>query len=97
MVGKKQKEKDDHVCLDDIQMKNIITAARADESGDPKRIKKACPKAMDFVQEYAPGEKKEKKEIREKPSKLEKTVERMALKKINAKIRELLPDTSGWF
>lgn len=89
-----KKKDDDHVCLDEVQMKNIIKAARADESGDPKRIKKACPKALEFVQEYAPGQKKE---VKEKPSKLEKTIERMALKKINAKIREILPDTSGWF
>lgn len=91
------KKKSDHVCLDEVQMKNIITAARADESGDQKRIKKVCPKALEFVQEYSPGQKKETKDIQEKPSKLEKTVERMALKKINAKIRELLPDTSNWF
>lgn len=93
----KKKSDDDHVCLDEVQMKNIIKAARADESGDPKRIKKVCAKALEFVQEYAPGQKKETKEVKEKPSKFEKTVERMALKKINAKIRELLPDTSGWF
>jgi len=85
------KKKTETVCLDDGQMKNIINAARADESGDKKRQKKACPKALDFVQKYAPRKENEK------PSKAEKFIESLALKKTKSWLRKKIPDTSGWF
>jgi len=84
-------KKKETVCLDDGQMKNIIKAARADESGDKKRQKKACPKALDFVQKYAPKSEKEK------PSEIEKLAEKLAVRKAKSWLRKKMPNMEGWF
>ena len=73
------------VCLNDEQMKNIIEAARADESGDKNRIKKACPKAYNFVTKYAP-KKKLKKEPKDA---IESLIDRKISSRINRFLEEL--------
>jgi len=91
MVGKKQKEKDDQetVCLNDKQMKNLIEAARADGSNDKKAKKKACQKALKFVQTYLPQKK-------ESPGP-DRTIERFTISKIIKFFKSKIPDTKGWF
>lgn len=90
MRGKKK------VCINNIQMENIIKAAQADESGDPERIGAACPKALDFVRDYEP-QAEEQPGKKAKPSKLDIKVEREAGKFFFNKIKNFIPDVKKWF
>ena len=78
---------DEKVCLNDTQMKNIIDAARADESEDKQRIKKACPKALKFVRGYRPKKKKPKDED---GSPAVEVAERVLSRKANSIISKIL-------
>lgn len=69
-------KKKETVCLDDTQMKNIIDAARADVTGQTKKV---CPKALKFVRGYHP-----KKKIQDTAADVEKWIDRKITQKARA-------------